>query len=186
MSRTEFVLAVAAASDNMHDGYRGSPVFSQSPRGTMACRPIWRPGRARSCWAIFVRNEDGTRSSCPSSIEADEVTVHRVSRELQVRRGTLAVGIVNGRLSRAPASSCALVRFRPGAAARGSERIRHDVCADEIRQLPERRRNSRSRAASVRGERAAARVSAAHSVQARASSVLAAGLMIGLGGGALS
>lgn len=41
-------------------------------------------------------------------------------------------------------------------------------------------------AASVRGERAAALVSAAQSVQARASSVLAAGLMIVLGGGALS
>ena len=41
-------------------------------------------------------------------------------------------------------------------------------------------------ATSVRGERAAALVSAAQSVQARASSILAAGLMIVLGGGALS
>ncbi len=41
-------------------------------------------------------------------------------------------------------------------------------------------------AASVRGERAAALVSAAQSVQARASSILAAGLMIVLGGAALS
>ena len=40
--------------------------------------------------------------------------------------------------------------------------------------------------ASVRGERAAALVSAAQSVQARASSILAAGLMIVLGGAALS
>jgi type IV secretion system protein VirB10 len=40
--------------------------------------------------------------------------------------------------------------------------------------------------AAVRGERAAALVSAAQSVQARASSILAAGLMITLGGAALS
>ena len=43
-----------------------------------------------------------------------------------------------------------------------------------------------SPAPSVRGERAAALVSAAQSVQARASSILAAGLMIVLGGAALS
>lgn len=45
--------------------------------------------------ALFVRNEDGTESLLNFNIEGGEVIVHRVARQLIVRRGKLAGCIVN-------------------------------------------------------------------------------------------
>lgn len=45
--------------------------------------------------AVFVRNEDGTESLLNFSVQAGEVVVHRVAREMIVRRGKLVGLIVN-------------------------------------------------------------------------------------------
>jgi type IV secretion system protein VirB9 len=49
--------------------------------------------------AIFARNDDGSESLVNFTIEAGEVTVHRVARRLIVRRGRLIGCIVNERFA---------------------------------------------------------------------------------------
>ena len=90
-----FVQAVAARPHNMHYGYRGSPGLQPVSAWDDGVQTHLVFGSRQELPAIFVRNEDGTESLVNFSIEADEVTVHRVSRELQVRRGTLAGCIIN-------------------------------------------------------------------------------------------
>lgn len=45
--------------------------------------------------ALFVRNDDGTESLLNFNVEADEVVVHRVARQLVLRRGRLVGCVVN-------------------------------------------------------------------------------------------
>jgi type IV secretion system protein VirB9 len=45
--------------------------------------------------AVFVRNDDGTESLLNFSVEHDEVVIHRIAKQLIVRRGALFGCIVN-------------------------------------------------------------------------------------------
>lgn len=90
-----FTQAVAARPHNMHYGYRGSPGLKPLSAWDDGVQTHLLFGSRQELPAIFVRNDDGTESLVNLSIEADEVTVHRVARELQVRRGALSGCIVN-------------------------------------------------------------------------------------------
>ena len=90
-----FVQAVAARSHNMQYGYRGSPGLKPLSAWDDGVQTHLLFGSRQELPAIFVRNDDGTESLVNISVEADEVTVHRVARELQVRRGALSGCIVN-------------------------------------------------------------------------------------------
>ena len=134
--------------------------------------------------ALFVRNEDGSESLVNFSVEAAELIVHRVARQFVVRRGNLQGCIVNQALrrhGRCPAlghhRACGAARD-PGGCAVSSPAPHADPDFGAARTEAE--------SGTVRGERATALVSSLRSLQARASSMLAAGLMIALGLGALS
>ena len=45
--------------------------------------------------AVFVLNEDGSESLLNFSMEADELVIHRVTRQLILRRGRLSGHVVN-------------------------------------------------------------------------------------------
>jgi type IV secretion system protein VirB9 len=90
-----FVQATAARPRNLHYGYRGSPGLKPVSAWDDGVQTHLVFGSRQELPAIFVRNDDGTESLVNFSIDADEVTVHRVSRELQVRRGALSGCIVN-------------------------------------------------------------------------------------------
>jgi type IV secretion system protein VirB9 len=90
-----FIQAVAARPHNMHYGYRGSPGLKPLAAWDDGVQTHLTFGARQELPAIFVRNDDGTESLVNFSINADEVTVHRVSRELQLRRGALSGCIVN-------------------------------------------------------------------------------------------
>ncbi len=90
-----FAQAVAARPHNMSYGYRGSPGLKPLAAWDDGVQTHLVFGSRQELPAIFVSNEDGTESLVNFSIAADEVTVHRVSRELHVRRGGLAGCIVN-------------------------------------------------------------------------------------------
>jgi type IV secretion system protein VirB9 len=90
-----FVQAVAARPHNLHYGYRGSPGLKPLSAWDDGVQTHLTFGARQELPAIFVRNDDGTESLVNFSIDADEVTVHRISRELQVRRGALSGCIVN-------------------------------------------------------------------------------------------
>ncbi len=90
-----FVQAVAARPHNTHYGFRGSPGLKPLAAWDDGVQTHLTFGARQELPAIFVRNDDGTESLVNFSIDADEVTVHRVSRELQLRRGALSGCIVN-------------------------------------------------------------------------------------------
>jgi type IV secretion system protein VirB9 len=90
-----FVQAVAARPHNLHYGYRGSPGLKPLSAWDDGVQTHLGFGPRQELPAIFVRNDDGTESLVNFSIDGDEVIVHRVSRELQVRRGALSGCIVN-------------------------------------------------------------------------------------------
>lgn len=90
-----FAQAVAARPHNLDYGYRGSPGLKPLAAWDDGVQTHLTFGSRQELPAIFVRNDDGTESLVNFSIDADEVTVHRVSRELQVRRGALSGCIVN-------------------------------------------------------------------------------------------
>jgi type IV secretion system protein VirB9 len=89
------VQAVPARPHNMHYGYRGSPALKPFAAWDDGVQTHVVFGSRQELPAMFVRNEDGSESLVNFSIDANEVTVHRISRELQVRRGALTGCIVN-------------------------------------------------------------------------------------------
>jgi type IV secretion system protein VirB9 len=90
-----FVQAAAARAHNLQYGYRGSPGLKPTAAWDDGVQTHLRFGSRQELPAIFVRNEDQSESLVNFTVEADEVIVHRVVRELQVRRGALAGCIVN-------------------------------------------------------------------------------------------
>jgi type IV secretion system protein VirB9 len=90
-----FVQAEAVRPRNLRYAYRGSPGLKPTSAWDDGAQTHLVFGSRQEMPAIFVSNEDGTESLVNFSIDADEVTVHRVARELHVRRGSLAGCIVN-------------------------------------------------------------------------------------------
>ncbi|MBS0579549.1 MAG: TrbG/VirB9 family P-type conjugative transfer protein [Proteobacteria bacterium] len=90
-----FVQAVAARPHNLQYGYRGSSALKPIAAWDDGVQTHLSFGSRQELPAIFVRNEDQSESLVNFTVEADEVVVHRVVRELQVRRGALAGCIVN-------------------------------------------------------------------------------------------
>ncbi len=90
-----FDQAVAARTHNTQYGYRGSGGLKPIAAWDDGVQTHLTFSSRQELPAIFVRNEDQSESLVNFTVEADEVVVHRVVRELQVRRGTLAGCIVN-------------------------------------------------------------------------------------------
>ena len=116
-----FVQAVAARPHNMQYGYRGSPGLKPLAAWDDGVQTHLAFGSRQELPAIFVRNDDGTESLVNFSIDRDEVTVHRISRELQVRRGALSGCIVN------QAYAGSGEQLRSGTVAPGVERAARSV-----------------------------------------------------------
>ena len=116
-----FDQAVAARPHNMQYGYRGSPGLKPVSAWDDGVQTHLVFGSRQELPAIFVRNDDGSESLVNFSIDADEVTVHRVARELQVRRGALAGCIVN------EASSGSGAQLHSGTIAPGVQREARSV-----------------------------------------------------------
>jgi type IV secretion system protein VirB9 len=88
-------LAAAVAPRNLNYWYRGSPALKPSAAWDDGVHTHLRFGAQQELPAVFLRNEDGSESLVNSTIEGDEVIVHRVSQRLIARRGKLVGCIVN-------------------------------------------------------------------------------------------
>jgi type IV secretion system protein VirB9 len=109
--------ASGARAHNLDYGYCGSLPLKPVAAWDDGVQTHLRFGARQELPAIFARNEDGSESLVNFNIEADEVIVHRVGRELLVRRGRLAGRILN-------------LSF-----AGGGERLESGTVAPQVRRL---------------------------------------------------
>ncbi len=95
--RVEDELDLAAARRPHHTDYWycGAPELRPVAAYDDGVHTRLRFAAAAELPAIFMRNEDGSESLVNSSIEADEVVVHRVAHRLILRRGRSVGCIVN-------------------------------------------------------------------------------------------
>src|SRR5215831_14425371 len=89
------VEAAVARRHNTAYGYRGSPALKPESAWDDGVQTRLRFAAGGEMPAIFLRNDDGSESLVNSTIESDEVIVHRVARQLVARRGRLRGCIVN-------------------------------------------------------------------------------------------
>ncbi len=96
-SRVERRLVEAAGvrPHNLAYGYRGSAALKPVSAWDDGVQTRLRFAAGEELPAIFLRNDDGTESLVNSTIDSDEVVVHRVARQLVARRGRLRGCIVN-------------------------------------------------------------------------------------------
>ncbi len=90
-----FERAIAARPHNMSYGYRGSSALKPLSAWDDGVQTHLVFGSRQELPAIFAHNEDGSESLVNLSVNGNEVTVHRISPELQLRRGGIAGCIVN-------------------------------------------------------------------------------------------
>jgi len=95
--RVEHSLAAAAEAHwhNLNYGYRGSPQLKPNATWDDGVQTHLKFGPQQELPAIFVRNDDGSESLVNFTIDTADIVVHRVSRQLIVRRGRLEGCIVN-------------------------------------------------------------------------------------------
>ena len=95
--RVEHSLAAAGETHwhNLNYGYRGSPQLKPSATWDDGVQTHLKFGPQQELPAIFVRNDDGSESLVNFTIDTADIVVHRVSRQLIVRRGRLEGCIVN-------------------------------------------------------------------------------------------
>jgi type IV secretion system protein VirB9 len=90
---------LATATDgrwhNLAYGYCGNPALKPVAAWDDGVQTRLRFGSRQELPAIFMRNDDGSESLVNFTIEAGEVTLHRVARQFVVRRGRLSGCIVN-------------------------------------------------------------------------------------------
>ena len=109
--------AADARPRNQSYDYEGSAALKPESVWDDGVQTRLRFGAHQELPAIFLRNEDGSESLVNFTIDAGEVIVHRVSRQLIVRRGRLSGTIVNR------AFSGAGVALESGTIAPGVERV---------------------------------------------------------------
>ncbi|HVN45274.1 MAG TPA: TrbG/VirB9 family P-type conjugative transfer protein [Steroidobacteraceae bacterium] len=91
----ELAGASQARPHNLSYGYRGSAALKPASVWDDGVQTRLRFDSHEELPAIFVRNEDGTESLLNFSVDAGELTVHRVARQFAVRRGNLHGCIIN-------------------------------------------------------------------------------------------
>jgi type IV secretion system protein VirB9 len=80
---------------NLSYGYRGSPQLKPTSAWDDGVQTRLRFDPHEELPAIFIRNDDGTESLTNFTVDAGELVVHRIARQLVVRRGGLQGCIVN-------------------------------------------------------------------------------------------
>jgi type IV secretion system protein VirB9 len=91
----ELVTAPRARWHNLDYGYRGSPELKPVSTWDDGVQTRVRFDAHQELPAIFIHNDDGSESLVNFSVDAGEVVVQRVARQLTVRRGRLQGCIVN-------------------------------------------------------------------------------------------
>ena len=87
--------ASASRAHNFNYGYCGSPALRPSAAWDDGVQTHLSFAARQELPAIFARNDDGSESLVNFHIEAGEVIVHHLGRQLLVRRGRLSGSIVN-------------------------------------------------------------------------------------------
>jgi type IV secretion system protein VirB9 len=85
----------AARARNFDYGYCGSPAIKPVAASDDGVHTRLRFGAKAEQPGIFALNDDGSESLLNFSMDADDVVIHRVVRQLIVRRGRLVGRIVN-------------------------------------------------------------------------------------------
>ena len=80
---------------NLSYGYRGSPQLKPVSTWDDGVQTRLRFDAHEELPAIFVRSDDGSESLLNFSVDGGELVVHRIARQLIVRRGRLTGCIVN-------------------------------------------------------------------------------------------
>jgi len=80
---------------NLSYGYRGSPQLKPVSTWDDGVQTRLRFDSREELPAIFVHNDDGSESLLNFSVDGGELVVHRIARQLIVRRGRLTGCIVN-------------------------------------------------------------------------------------------
>jgi len=92
---SQLARASAARQQNIDYWYCGEPAIKPLAASDDGVHTRLRFAANADLPAIFVRNEDGAESLLNFSMEAGDVIVHRVARQLILRRGKLTGCIVN-------------------------------------------------------------------------------------------
>jgi len=87
--------ATHARWHNLSYAYRGSPQLKPESAWDDGVQTRLRFDSHDELPAIFLRNDDGSESLLNFTVEAGELIVHRVARQLTVRRGSLQGCILN-------------------------------------------------------------------------------------------
>lgn len=85
-----------AASRNLDYWYCGSPELKPIAAADDGVQTRLSFGSRQELPAVFLRNDDGSESLVNFTVDGADMVVHRVSRRLILRRGTLTGCIVNG------------------------------------------------------------------------------------------
>lgn len=91
----ELVTAPETRWRNLDYGYQGSPELKPVSAWDDGVQTRLRFDSQGELPAIFVQNDDGSESLINFSLEAGELVVHRIARQLTVRRGRLHGCILN-------------------------------------------------------------------------------------------
>lgn len=91
----EQALESAGAPRNLDYWYCGSPELKPIAAADDGLQTRLRFGTLQELPAIFLRNDDGSESLVNFTVDGADVIVHRVSRRLIVRRGSLTGCVVN-------------------------------------------------------------------------------------------
>lgn len=87
--------SATARTHNLDYGYCGSPAVKPVAASDDGIHTRLRFGARAEQPGIFVLNDDGSESLLNFSMDGDDVVIHRVARQLIVRRGRLVGRIVN-------------------------------------------------------------------------------------------
>ena len=91
----ELVTAPETRWHNLDYGYRGSPELKPVSARDDGVQTRLRFDSHAELPAVFIRNDDGSESLVNFTLDAGELVVHRIARQLTVRRGQLHGCILN-------------------------------------------------------------------------------------------
>ncbi len=95
----ELTTAPGTRLHNVSYAYRGSPQLKPVSAWDDGVQTRLRFDSHEELPAVFLRNDDGSESLLNFTVDAGEIVVHRVARQLTVRRGSLQGCILNQRYS---------------------------------------------------------------------------------------
>jgi type IV secretion system protein VirB9 len=91
----DLALAQPAGARNSDYWYCGAPSLQPNEAWDDGLHTHLRFEPGAELPAVFIRNDDGSESLLNFNVESDEIVIHRIARQLVVRRGALLGCIVN-------------------------------------------------------------------------------------------